>query len=110
MNWGWDAVNGITGVISAICAVVSVLYLGLERKSLVNGNSNLALLSLHKFMSFLFVSSGWALCCLCVLWILEPYGCCPGQDEFRQFYGIVLGFPALLIFLAGVALLQKRET
>lgn len=105
----WNVVNGIAGIVSAICAVVSLSYLGFERIRSKDSEPSQAIRSFHKFMSFVLASSGWALCCLAVLWIFEPYGCCPTRNEYRQFYGIVLGFPALVIFLAGVALLRGKE-
>lgn len=105
----WEVVNGIAGVVSAICALGSLSYLGYERTNIKHEKPSHAILSLHKFVSFVLASSAWALCCLCALWIFEPYGCCPTRSEYRQFYGIILGFPSLVALLTGIELLRGTE-
>lgn len=102
----WELINGITGIVSAVCALLSIGYLGFHKGAPVE---EATLLSLHKLMSFVVVCSGWALCCLSFLWVAEPYGCCPLSSDYRQFFGVILGFPAIVVFMFGLRLLQGPE-
>ena len=102
----WELVNGITGIVSAVCAVLSVGYFGFHKGAPVE---EATLLSMHKLMSFVVACSGWALCCLSFLWVAEPYGCCPLSSDYQQFFGVILGFPAIVVFMFGLSLLQGPE-
>lgn len=101
----WEVVNGIAGVVSAICAVVSLVYLGFESRRSATFERH-AILSMHRFMSLVLASSGWALLCLSGLWIFEPFGCCPMDEDYLKLYGAVIAFPAGVLFLAGIKLMQ----
>ncbi len=100
----WEIINGITGLVSAICAVLGVGYFSSHRRTENIANEH-TLLSTEKLASFIIACSGWALCCLSFLWVAEPYGSHPRDDEYRHFFGVILGFPALVIFLYGFDLL-----
>lgn len=106
----WEIVNGVTGLVSAVCAVLSICYLSF-RKTLEQGSEvqPRGFLSTHKLASFVIACSGWALCCLSFLWVMEPYGSYPTRREYQQFYGVIIAFPAIIIFLFGLGLLQDQE-
>jgi hypothetical protein len=38
---------------------------------------------------------------------MEPYGCCPLPSDYRHFFGVILGFPALVILASGLKFLAK---
>ncbi len=101
----WEVINGITGVISAICAIGSIGYFFTQdvRKS---ERSN-KVISTYKLMSFLLACSGWVLCCLAILWVFEPYGCCPTRYDYQNFSGFLIAFPALVLFTFGVRVMQE---
>ena len=103
---GWELINGITGIVSAVCAVIGIGYFGFHKDTPVEKTT---LLSMHKLMSFVVACSGWALCCLSFLWITEPYGCCPLPSDYQQFFGVILGFPAIVVFMFGLGLLLAPE-
>ena len=101
----WELVNGITGLISAICAIVGIGYFGFE-KDITPSVEERTSFNMRKLVSFVIACSGWVLCCLSYLWIAEPYGCCMSSSEYQHFYGVVLGFPAVVVFFFGVKLMQ----
>ncbi|WP_417442058.1 hypothetical protein [Idiomarina sp.] len=105
---GWELINGITGIISAFGAFSGIGYVALagERSEPKLPGS---LISLRKLASFTIACSGWALCCLAFLWAAEPYGAFVSDRDYQQFFGIILAFPALVIFIFGVNLLQGGE-
>ena len=104
----WEAVNGVTGIISAICAVVSISYLGTHSKQKIKSRAK-NILSLERIMTFMMVCSGWALCCLSFLWVIEPYGSYVSDEDYQNFFGVVLALPAFIIFVYGVGLLKGED-
>ncbi|QCF25356.1 hypothetical protein soil367_05095 [Hydrocarboniclastica marina] len=104
----WEVVNGFTGIVSATCAFVSLLYLGFEQRRATSTESH-ATLSMHSFMSLILATSGWALLCLSGFWIFEPFGCCPLDQEYLKLYGVILAFPAGVLFLAGMKLMNPNS-
>jgi hypothetical protein len=103
----WEAINGITGIVSAICALGSIGYFSTQDKALSQSNNRVV--STYKIMSFLLACSGWLLGCLAILWIFEPYGCCPMKSEYQHFSGFLLSFPALVIFIFGVRVMRNEK-
>ncbi|WP_160151765.1 hypothetical protein [Microbulbifer sp. ALW1] len=102
----WEIVNGVTGLVSASMAILGIFQyrkISSEVSQPKSGNRS------QKFYAFWIASAGWALCCLSYLWLIQPYGMYPSDREYKQFFGIVLGFPALVIFLYGVNLLQGEQ-
>lgn len=104
----WEIVNGITGIISAIAAVCGVGYFGTHSSK--PKTTEEPILSTHKLASFVVACSGWALCCLSFLWVAEPFGRYPSDGEYQQFFGVILTFPAVVIFRFGIGLLQGPDT
>lgn len=100
----WELINGITGIISTVCAVVGIGYFSTHKNDPDKAQSK-NILNTEKLFSFLIACSGWTLCCLSYLWFFEPYGSYPHDDEYLNFFGIVLSFPALVVFLYGLDLL-----
>ena len=107
MSMNWEVINGISTVVSAICATISLTYMLYPQKK--REKSLERLISLEKFMHFLLASSGWILVCMSFLWVFEPYGTFPIESEYRNFYGVLLSFPALIILITGIKLLQTRD-
>lgn len=104
----WELINGITGFISAIGAFSGIGFVAFGREKEETKFSH-SLISLQKLASFTIACSGWALCCLAFLWVAEPYGPFVTDRNYQQFFGIILAFPALVIFAFGVNLLQDGE-
>lgn len=102
----WELINGITGLISAVCAILGIGYFGFQKGAPTEEHS---LLNVHKLVSFVVACSGWALCCLSFLWVAEPYGCCLMSSDYQHFFGVILGFPAIVVFMFGLSLLQGQE-
>ncbi|EIO4097951.1 TPA: hypothetical protein NGU23_004600 [Vibrio parahaemolyticus] len=108
MYTDWETINGITGIISAICSVLGLGYFGTKRKSQIGSSDHV--LTFPMFMSFLLISGGWALLCLCGLWLLEPFGSYMRNDQYLKFYGVVLALPSLMILNFGVSTLKAQRT
>jgi len=106
----WELINGITGIIGAICAMISLGYMVVPHKGSVSGNEFKRIISADRFVFFILASSGWVLCCLSFLWFFEPFGGYPTDREYKQFYGVLLAFPALVILKTGLNYLQGNES
>ena len=104
----WEVINGVTGIISALCALGSIAYFGVHRVNL-SSEEETKIISIRKLMSFLLACSGWVLCCLSFLWVAEPYGRYPMDYEYQQFFGVLLSFPAIVIFMFGFRLMQNES-
>jgi hypothetical protein len=106
----WEIVNGVTGLISAVCAVLSIVYLSLQTTPERGSEAaRQGVISSYKLASFVIACSGWALCCLSFLWVVEPYGSYPSREDYQHFYGIIIAFPAIVILMFGLGLLQEQE-
>ena len=105
----WNVVNGITGIVSAICALISIGYFKTHSAQSVKEVSH-SIITNRKLMAFLLVCSGWFLCCLSFLWVVEPFGSYVSQDDYQQFYGVMLVLPAILILLFGLQVLKYEKT
>ncbi|PKF76726.1 hypothetical protein CW749_25985 [Vibrio sp. vnigr-6D03] len=103
----WETVNGITGLVSAICSILGLGYFGTKSKSEIETNDHI--ITLPKFMAFILVSGAWSLLCLCALWIFNPFGGYMYREDFLLFYGIVLTLPSLIIFGFGVSALRAQQ-
>ncbi|HHF3276460.1 TPA: hypothetical protein ACPJ2Z_004686 [Vibrio alginolyticus] len=108
MQLEWEVINGLTGIVSAICSILGVGYFGTKRKSEINSSDRM--LSLPMSMAFIFSSGGWGLLCLCGLWVFEPFGPYVSSDDYLQFYGVVLALPAFMIFSFGLNTLKELRT
>jgi hypothetical protein len=105
----WELLNGVTGLISAVCAIISVGYFSFHKESPYKTGPE-AVLSVRKLASFLVACSGWALCCLSFLWVFEPFGRFPSDAEYRQLYGVILAFPAYVLLNFGMGLLRSNQS
>lgn len=97
----WEVINGITGIVSAISAVIGIKYLAQVPKK----EHDFSVISTESISRLVITSSGWALCCLCYLLTVKPFGSFVTDRDYQTFYGWVLACPALLVFLKGCVLL-----
>ena len=102
----WEVINGVTGIIGAISALTSIIYLQKSTKKNIINNK---IISTYKFMSFLLACSGWVLLCLCYLWLFKPYGSYPLPYQYQQFFGFLLIFPAMVLFGFGLKLMIAKN-
>jgi hypothetical protein len=103
----WDAVNGITGLVSAVCAVIGLVIQSRAHSEEITSGGGGSLLPRRYLASFLLVSSGWALCSLCFLLVFEPFGSYVSDRDYIKFYGIVLSVPAFLILRCGISMAER---
>ncbi|EGU55371.1 hypothetical protein VINI7043_26620 [Vibrio nigripulchritudo ATCC 27043] len=103
----WETVNGIAGLVSAICSILGLGYFGTKRKSEIETSDHI--ITLPKFMAFILVSGAWALLCLCGLWIFDPFDGYMFDEDYLLFYGVVLTLPSLIIFSFGVNALRTQQ-
>jgi uncharacterized membrane protein len=104
----WEIINGVTGAVSAICAIISLVYVRTHNKS--NASPNNAILTAYNFASFCLACSGWLLSCLCFLWIFEPFGSYPSNSDYKKFFGVLIAFPAITIFRYGLGLMSTSHS
>lgn len=105
----WNKVGVVAGIISAVCAVISIAFIVEPQAAPRGSGRHYRTLSLNKFISFLLASSGWSLGVLCFVWVVQPYGPFLTRDDYRQIVGIILGLPALILFTSGVRYLQREQ-
>ncbi len=108
MQLEWEVINGITGIVSALCSILGLGYFGAKRKSEIATSDRI--LTLPTVMAFLFSSGGWGLLCLCGLWLFEPFGPFVSSGDYLKFYGVVLALPALMVFSFGLSTLKELRT
>lgn len=101
----WEIINGITGIVSALCALMGVGYFAIPKTDdkLKQGRR-----LTDKVIVYIVVCSGWILCCLSYLWMFEPYGGIVTNSEYQKFFGVILSFPAIILFFFGLGLLSKE--
>ena len=102
----WEVLNGVTGLVSAICAVAGIAYLGISKS---DHHQSTSFVNTRKVASFIVVCSGWALCCLSFLWVIEPFGSFVSDKDYQKFFGIILGLPAIIIFIFGLDVMQESK-
>lgn len=91
----WEAISGISGVISAAVAVYSVVDISInERRSEQQSTGSLSRLS-----TYLLFCSGWVLCVLAFNWCFEPFGSYLTKWNQQKLYGIMLSVPAVTLTL-----------
>src|SRR4051794_31539100 len=98
----WDEISAITGIVSAVCAIVSIRSLAAPREVEVPEGQSCPIISTQSLFAFLLACSGWCLAVLSYLWIFKPYGSYIRRDEYVQIIGVVVALPACLILLAGI--------
>lgn len=102
----WEVINGITGIIGAISAIGSIGYISTRAKERLDDSK---LISTFKFVSFLLACSGWILLCFAYLWVFEPYGWRPDKYDYQQLFGVIISFPAIIIFVFGLKLMGSKK-
>lgn len=89
----WEAINGVTGIISATAAVISVagIVRG-NRDEATAGDRRNAQLSMYVLFC-----SGWILCVIAWNWYFEPFGSFLSDRELNKLYAAMLSAPAALM-------------
>lgn len=90
----WEVVSGISGVISAVVALISFGNLALSRKR-QKTNGILGAQPAH----YLLFCSGWVLLVISYNWCFEPFGPFIMRHDEKKLYGAMLGVPALMVTL-----------
>jgi hypothetical protein len=93
MRVDWNIVSAISGVISAIVAVISLFFL-FRRESqppLTDGKHE------GTIFHYLLFSSAWVLLVIAFNWIFAPFGSYPFKEDERKLYGIMISAPALML-------------
>jgi len=104
----WEQLNAITGLVSAVCAVLSLAYFN-KTKSSDESLQDTSILSARKLIAFLLGWSGWCLACLCILWLFQPFGRLPTSYEYKQFYAVIIAFPAFVFLRIGTSLMEGKS-
>lgn len=102
-----DIINVITGFVSAFCAVIGLVLL--RSKKVQNENTNNKVISLKNILVLIIISSGWFLSCISYLLVFEPYGSFITSYDYKNFYGWLLSFPAIIILSFGLRLLTSSK-
>ncbi|MEK0157909.1 hypothetical protein WLQ65_01905 [Pseudoalteromonas piscicida] len=105
----WEVVSGITGIISAVCAIVSILFFNRYPKIDKSSKEKLGVISKFQLMAFLLVCSGWTLSCISFLYLGEPYGSFVSDGDYKSFFGFVIALPSGIILLNGLNLLKAKK-
>lgn len=103
----WEQLNAITGLVSAVCAVLSFVYFN-NTKPLSENAQAIPILSTYKLISFLLGWSGWCLACLSFLWFFQPFGSFPSEEDYKKFYAVVIAFPAMVFLNVGISLMSVK--
>ena len=95
MSLEWEAISGVSGVISAAVAVYSVVDISRnERRNEQQPNSSISHLNMY-----LLFCSGWVLCVLAFNWCFEPFGSYLTKWDYQKLYGVMLSVPAVTLTL-----------
>lgn len=105
----WEVVNGVTGVISAVAAVVSLFFVWLSRLHRDEGKNAVQRPVLAGVLGFVLVSASWIVCVMSFNFVFEPFGSFVGDDEARTLFGIAIGVPALIALRYGVRLMLSND-
>ena len=108
ISMDWELVNGITGIVSAICAIFSLVYFNNVEAEIETNQKQSTILSKYQLMSFMLFCSGWCLLCLAFLWIAEPYGVIISDREYLNFFGFLISLPAIIILFYSFKLLDGK--
>lgn len=90
----WDAVSGVSGVVSGAIAVVTLFLMFRQEKTHPGGTANAQAMVVLQYLLF---SSGWVLLVLAYNWIVAPFGDYLFPKDERKLYGIMISAPALLL-------------
>lgn len=97
----WESINGITGIVSAIGALISASQL-CSRSETRTGSS-------RKILMFILASFSWALLVFIANWLFEPMGAYVSADEERKVFAVALAFPAVVGFYFGTSKLFAKS-
>ncbi|QSX30646.1 hypothetical protein JYB88_03005 [Shewanella cyperi] len=97
----WETINGITGVISAIGAILGVIQMGGFSSQEVGINLNT-----RRFFGYVLASCCWALLVLIGHWLFDPFGPVVTREEERQIFAVAISFPVIVGFIYAVNTMQ----
>jgi len=101
----WEMVSGISGLISALVAIISLFqikpFMSTPQKS---DKEQLT----EKYFSYLLACSGWVLCVLSWAWVTDEYGAFVTDREMKEFIGIALSLPAVILFVHGFKCINTK--
>ncbi|CAH9068445.1 hypothetical protein PSECIP111951_04151 [Pseudoalteromonas holothuriae] len=107
MSIEWEFVNGVTGIVSAIIAVLSFAQI-----ARVKPFNKLSSIKPNKFFHYILASSCWALLVLIGHWIFDPLGPIVTREEELKIFAVALSFPTLVGFiyaLKGMGLMKDTN-
>jgi membrane associated rhomboid family serine protease len=93
MRIDWNIVSAISGVVSAIVAVISLFFLfrgGGQSSTASDGPKG-------TIFHYLLFSSAWVLLVIAFNWIFAPFGSYLFREDERKLYGIMISAPALML-------------
>lgn len=95
----WEIISGISGLISAVIAVISLFKI----KPFVSNNEKSYKDKIkEKYFSYVLACCGWVLCVLSWAWLSNEYGSLITDREMKEVLGITLSFPAIILFTYGL--------
>ena len=103
----WEVINEVTGIIGAIFSLLGLGYFGTRDRDDIGSSGRIV--TLPMIMSFLLVSGGWALICLCGFWILDPFGSYVSSEKYLKFYTAIMLLPLVMILFFGSLPLKTTE-
>ena len=89
----WDAVSGVSGIVSALVAVVSLflLFRGKQQDSIHLNHAA------ETILHYLLFCSSWVMLVIAANWIFEPFGPYLTKGDERKLYGAMISAPALIL-------------
>ena len=104
----WEIVSGITGIVSAVVAIVGLVLVFRKDQALASPSRGRGGTILH----YLIFCSAWVSLVIAFNWIVDPFGPLLTEKDERTLYGIMISVPALM--LANYALkrlgIQREQT
>ncbi len=100
-----ETINMTTGIVSALMAILSTALILIGKIGLSASSKRINNKYIRTILVLILSSSGWALSCLCYLWIFEPFGIYPSKWDYKKLYGIILAYPSLVILYFGTKML-----
>ena len=110
MRIEWEVVNGITGVISAVAAVTSLLLVFLSRLQRSKADVPARAPVLSGILGFILVSASWIVCVMSFNFIVDPFGPYVSNDDERTLFGVAIGLPAVIALWHSVRLMLSSQS
>jgi len=94
MRVEWEIVSAVSGVVSAVVAVISLILLvrGGGKAPPVSGYA-----AKRTLLHYLLFCSAWVLLVIAYNWIFVPFGNYLSRESERKLYGVMIIVPALML-------------